>query len=63
MTTGLVGSSPIRCTNKKTKEIIIMKDIQSIDNRIALLKSRKTDNSRIIAKLEREKRNILKKQG
>jgi hypothetical protein len=40
-----------------------MKDIQSIDNRIALLKSRKTENSRIIAKLEREKRNILKKQS
>jgi hypothetical protein len=36
-----------------------MKDIQSIDNRIALLKSRKTDNSKIIAKLEREKRKML----
>jgi hypothetical protein len=40
-----------------------MKDIQTIDIRIALLKSRNEDNSRIIAKLEREKRNILKKQG
>ena len=40
-----------------------MKDIQTIDIRIALLKSRNEDNFRIIAKLEREKRNILKKQG
>lgn len=40
-----------------------MKDIQSIDIRIALLKSRNEDNGRIIAKLEREKRNILKKQS
>ncbi len=36
-----------------------MKDIQTIDIRIALLKSRNEDNGNIIKKLEREKRRIL----
>lgn len=37
-----------------------MKSIASIENRIALLKTRKTNNSRIIAKLEREKRKLMR---
>jgi hypothetical protein len=34
-------------------------EINSIDNRILLLKSRKTDNGNIIKKLERRKRTLI----
>lgn len=37
-----------------------MNRIESIKNRIALLKTRKTDNSAIIRKLERELRRLEK---
>ena len=40
---------------------VIQLEITSIDNRILLLKSRKTDNGNIIKKLERRKR-ILEAQ-